>query len=175
MYDLLFRLLYVSVIMELHIRCIVHAAVTRAPIDEWVAQQLREATPWGEGPKYLIRDRDGKYEKRFSAVASGIKILKMPRRAPRANSYSERLIGSLRRECLDHMQILNRRQLYRIVQEYIDYYNHSRPHQGIRQQIPEYLAENNPWPSSQPGRKITSPPVLTVLHHSYVRAAVGPY
>jgi transposase InsO family protein len=174
-YDLLFRPLYVFVIMELHTRRIVHTAVTRSPIDEWVAQQLREATPWGEGPKYLIRDRDGKYGKRFAAVASGIEILKTPVRAPTANSYCERLIGSLRRECLDHMLILNRRQLYRIVQEYIDYYNHSRPHQGIGQQIPEYLAENNPWPTSQPGRKITSTPVLSGLHHSYVRAAVGPY
>ena len=64
------------------------------------------------------------------------------------------------------MHILNRRQLYRIVQEFIDYYNHSRPHQGIGQQVPEYLAENNPWPTSQPGREITSAPVLSELHHS---------
>ena len=174
-FDLLFRPLYVFVIMELHTHRIVHAAVTRSPIDEWVAQQLREATPWGERPKYLIRDRDGKYGKRFAAVASGIEILKTPVRAPRVNSYCERLIDSLRWECLDHMHILNRRQLYRIVQEYIDYYNYSRPHQGIGQQIPEYLAENNPLQTSQPGRKITSTPVLSWLHHSYVRAAVGPY
>src|SRR4030043_852340 len=155
--------------MEQKTRRIVHSAVTRSPTDEWVAQQLREATPWGKRPKYLICDRDGKYGKRFASVAGGIEILKTPVRAPRANSYCERLIGSLRRECLDHMHILNRRQLYRIVQEYIDYYNHSRPHQGIGQQIPEYLAENNPWPTSQPGRKITSTPVLSGLHHSYVR------
>ena len=107
-YDLLFRPLYVFVIMELHTRRIVHTAVTRSPIDEWVAQQLREATPWGERPKYLIRDRDGKYGKWFAAVAIGIEILKTPVRAPRANSYCEHLIGSLRRECLDHMHILNR-------------------------------------------------------------------
>jgi putative transposase len=66
--DLLFRSCYVFVIMELHTRRIVHAAVTRSPTDEWVAQQLREATPWGEGPKYLIRDRDSKYGKQFAAV-----------------------------------------------------------------------------------------------------------
>ena len=173
--DLLFRSWYVFVIMELHTRRIVHAAVTRFPTDEWVAQQLREATPWGEGPKYLIRDRDSKYGKQFAAVAGGIKILKTPVQAPRANSYCERLIGSLRRECLDHMLILNRLKLDRIVQEYLDYYNHSRPHQGIGQQIPECLAEDNPWPTRKSGGKITSTRVLNGLHHSYARAAVSSY
>jgi putative transposase len=171
--DLLFRSWYVFVIMELHTRRIVHAAVTRSPTDEWVAQQLREATPWGEEPKYLIRDRDSKYGKRFADLACGIKILKTPVRAPRANSYCERLIGSLRRECLDHMFILNHRQLDRIVQEYVDYYNYSRPHQGIGQQIPECRTEDNPWPTRKSGGKVTSTPVLRGLHHSYVGVAVG--
>jgi transposase InsO family protein len=171
-YDLFFRPLYVFVIMELHTRRIVHATVTRSPTDEWVAQQLREATPWGERPKYLIRDRDSKYGKRFEAVAGDIEILKTPVRAPRANSYCERHIGSLRRECLDHMLILNRRQLHRIVQEYLDYYNYSRPHQGIGQQIPECLAEDNSWPTRKPEGKVISTPVLSGLHHSYARAAV---
>jgi putative transposase len=80
--DLLFRSWYVFVIMELHTRRIVHVAITRSPTDEWVAQRLREATPWGEGPKYLIRDRDSKYGKQFAAVAGGIKILKTPVRVP---------------------------------------------------------------------------------------------
>ena len=164
--DLLFRSLYVFVIMELHTRRIVHTAVTRSPTDEWVAQQLREATPWGEGPKFLIRDRDSKYGKQFTAVAGGIKILKTPVRAPRANSYCERLIGSLRRECLDHMLILNRRQLDGSVQECVKYYNHSTPHQGIGQQIPECRIEDNPWPTRKSGGKITSAPVLNGLHHS---------
>jgi len=163
------------VIMEMHTRHIVHAAVTRSPTDEWVAQQLREATPWGEGPKYLIRDRDSKYGKQFAAVAAGTKILKTPVRAPRANSYCERLIGSLRRECLDHMLIQNRLQLDHIVQEYLDYYNNSRPHQGIEQQIPENHAKDNPWPTRKSGGCITSTPVLNGLHHSYARAAVSSY
>jgi putative transposase len=171
--DLLFRSWYVFVIMELHTRRIVHAAVARSPTDEWVAQQLREATPWGEGPKYLIRDRDSKYGEQFAAVAGGIEILKTPVRAPRANSYCERLIGSLRRECLDHLLILNSSQLDGSVQEYVKFYNHSRPHQGIGQQIPECLSEDNPWPTRKPGGKVTSTPVLSGLHHSYVRVAVG--
>ena len=173
--DLFFRSWYVFVIMELHTRRIVHAAVTRSPTDEWVAQQLRESTPWGEGPKYLIRDRDSKYGQQFAAVAGGIEILKTPVRAPLANSCCERLIGSLRRECLDHMLILNRFQLDRTVQEYLNYYNHSRPHQGIGQQIPENHAKDNPWPTRKSGGKITSSPVLSGLHHSYARAAVSSY
>jgi putative transposase len=173
--DLLFRSWYVFVIMELHTRRIVHTAVTSFPTDEWVAQQLREATPWGEGPKYLIRDRDSKYGEQFAAVASGIEILKTPVRAPRGNSYCERLIGSLRRECLDHMLILDHRQLDRIVQEYRYYYNHSRPHQGIGQQIPGSLEKDNPWPTRKSRGKITSLPVLSGLHHSYARAAVSSY
>jgi len=172
-HDLLFRPLYVFVIIELHTRRIVHAAVTRSPTDEWTAQQLREATPWEDGPKYLIRDRDNKFGAHFAAVARSIKILKTPVRAPRANSFCERFIGSLRRECLDHMLILHRHQLHRIVQAYIEYYNCSRPHQGIRQQIPNDFVENSPWPIGQPGGSITSTPVLGGLHHSYARSAVS--
>ena len=175
MNDLLFRSWYVFVIMELHTRRIVHAAVTSFPTDEWVAQQLREATPWGEGPKFVIRDRDSKYGEQFAAVASGIEILKMPVRAPRANSYCDRLIGGLRRECLDHMLILNRRQLDRIMQKYTVYYNHSRPHQGIGQQIPVSTPKEHPWPTMKSGGKITSLPVLSGLHHSYAQAAVSSY
>lgn len=82
--DLLFRLWYVFVIMELHNRRIEHAVVPRAPTDEWVTQQLREATPWGAGPKHLIRDRNSKYGQQFASVAVGIELLKTPVRAPRA-------------------------------------------------------------------------------------------
>jgi hypothetical protein len=86
-YDWLFRQWYIFVVMELKRRRIVHATVTQYPTDESTAQQLREATPWGRGPKYLIRDRDSKYAARFSAVAvsSGIQELKTPYRTPRAN------------------------------------------------------------------------------------------
>ena len=81
--------------------------VTKFPTDDWTAQQVREATPWGKGPRYLIRDRDRKYAAHFSAVAasSGIQELKTPYRVPQANGACERFIGSLRRECLDHIFI----------------------------------------------------------------------
>jgi len=157
----------------------VHAAVTRSPTDpqrsggsfEWTAQQLREATPWGTQPKYLIRDRDKKFGTNFAATVRGIKILKTPIRAPKANSFCERFIGSLKRECLDYIFILHRHQLHRIVQEYIDYFNSSRPHQGIDQHIPNAFVayKDRRWPISQPTGRITSTPILGGLHRSYER------
>jgi transposase InsO family protein len=174
-HDLLFRSIYIFVIMELHTRRVKHAGVTRNPTGQWVAQQLREATPWNQKPKYLIRDRDGKFGHHFAATARGIEILKTPPRSPRANAFCERFIGSLRRECLDHMLILQRKQLHRIVQEYIAYFSASRPHQGIDQQIPACLANGSPWPISQPEsqEKIISTPILGGLHHCYAWAATS--
>ena len=95
------------VLMELKTRRIIHAGVTKYPTDKWIAQQLRKATPWGNSPKYLIRDRDSKYATHFStvAVSSGIKELRTPDRTPQANGVCERFMGSLRRECLDHVLI----------------------------------------------------------------------
>ena len=96
-YDWLFRSWYIFVLIELKTRRIVHTGVTRFPTDEWTAQQLREATPWGKGPKYLIRDRDKKYATHFSAMAasSGIQELKTPYRTPQANGVCERFMGSI--------------------------------------------------------------------------------
>jgi putative transposase len=168
-HDLLFRPLYIFVVMELQTRRIVHTAVTRSPTDDWTAQQLREATPWGKSPKYLVRDRDNKYGPLFLNVArsTGIQVLKTPVRAPKANAVCERFIGSLKRECLDHMLILHCYQLHRIVQAYVDYYNHSRPHQGIGQRVPARFPRTYPPSSGQ----IIATPVLGGLHHAYSRGA----
>lgn len=169
-HTLLFQLLYVFVIQALHNRRLVHIAVTKNPTDHWVAQQLREATPWGDGSRYLIRDRDNKFGTVFSSVAKsrGIQELKTPYRAPMANAYCERLIGSLKRECLDHILILNERHLKRIVKEYAKYYNQSRPHQGIGQIRPEY--SEGFYPTLLSG-KVVSKPVLGGLHYDYSREA----
>jgi len=166
-HDLLFRAFYIFVIIELQTRRIVHTAVTISPTDPWVAQQLREATPWGEAPKYLIRDNDSKYGQQFTSVASstGIKELKTPFRAPKANAICERCIGSIKRECLDQMLIFHRSQLRRVVKEYAEYYNRSRPHQGIGQRIPAQYRESHPARSG----KIVATSVLGGLHHSYSR------
>jgi len=169
-YDWLFRQWYIFVVLELKTRRIAHIGVTQFPTDEWTAQQLREATPWGSGPKYLIRDRDSKYARHFSAVAvgSGIQELKTPYRTPCANGICERFMGSLRRECLDHILIYDGKHLQRVVQKYTNYYNQERPHQGIGQRIPNHYA----IPESKPTRgRITSKAILGGLHHSYARAS----
>ncbi|MEA3340186.1 MAG: integrase core domain-containing protein [Chloroflexota bacterium] len=156
----------VFVIIELGSRRVVHFGVTRNPTDQWTAQQLREATPYGEGPRFLIRDDDGKFGPSFARVAkgTGIEVLKTPRRAPRANAICERFLGSLRRECLDHFLILGERHLHRVVKKYKTYFNHARPHQGIEQRIPCRPERPEPPPASG---KVASRPVLSGLHHSY--------
>ncbi len=169
--DLFFRSLFAFFIIELHSRRVIHVGVTRSPTDAWTAQQLREATPFGQSPKYLIRDRDNKFGSCFARVAatSGIKILKTPYHAPRANAICERFLGSVRRECLDHLLILQEKQLQRVLNAYVDYFNRARPHQGIRQQIPERYGEPD-HPHHDDG-KIVSMPVLGGLHHDYRRSA----
>ena len=164
--DWLFRQWHVFVVMELETRRIVHTGVTKFPTDEWTAQQLREATPWGEGPKYLIRDRDKKYATHFSAVAGSIKELQTPYRTPEANGICERFMGSLRRECMDHILIHDDKHLQRVVKEYAAYFNQERPHQGIDQRIPDYYEQPKSKPTSG---QITSKAILGGLHHSYSR------
>jgi putative transposase len=169
-YDALFRTVFVFVIVELGSRRVVRFNVTRQPTDAWVAQQLREATPFGDRPSYLIHDNDGKFGSQFAAVAEGsdIEILLTPVEAPRANAICERFIGSVRRECLDHFLILSERHLHRVMKEYVSYFNHARPHQSRGQQIPCAGASQDFEAS---GRTIISQPVLGGLRHDYRRAA----
>jgi putative transposase len=110
--DLFFRPLFAFFLIELESRKVIHVGVTRSPSDHWMAQQLREATPYGQAPKYLIRDNDSKFGSNFLRVAttSGIKLLKTPVHAPRANAICERFLRSVRQECLDHLLILQERQ-----------------------------------------------------------------
>ncbi len=170
-YDLFFRQLFAFIITEHGSRRIVHVAVTRSPTDEWVAQQLREATPFGEVPQYLIRDNDAKYGSHFDTVAvgMGIEVLRTPIQAPRANAICERLMGSVRRECLDHILILSEAHLYRVLKEYVAYFNQARPHQGIQQRIPE--PRGSAGGSGKDEGKVIGYPVLGGLHHDYRRAA----
>jgi putative transposase len=169
--DLLFRSIYAFFIIELHSRRVVHVGVTRSPTDAWTAQQLREDTAFGVGPKYLIRDNDVKFGMGFARVAqtSHIEILKTPYYAPRANAICERFLGSIRRECLDHLLILHEKQLHRVLNAYMHYFNRARPHQGIKQQIPEQKAGSVP-PQHESG-KVISFSVLGGLHRDYRRSA----
>jgi len=167
--DLLFRPLFAFFVVELATRRVVHVGATRQPTDAWVAQQLREATPFNQRPRYLIRDNDRKFGTTFARVSesSGIAILRTPYRAPRANAVCERFLGSVRRECLDHVLVLGERHLARVLREYVAYFNRTRPHQGLNQALPEPPPEGR----TNPTGPIRAVPVLGGLHHTYQRAA----
>jgi transposase InsO family protein len=139
--------------------------------DPWVAQQLREATPYGQAPKYLIRDNDSKFGSSFARVAttSAIEILKTPVHAKRPNAICERFLRSVRQECLDHLLILHEKQLQRVLNQYVAYFNFARPHQGIRQQLPE--SNRSSLSSHQAGNKVIAVPIMGGLHHDYQRVA----
>lgn len=169
--DLFFRPLFAFFIIEHKSRRVIHVVVTRSPTDLWVAQQLREATPYGQAPKYLIRDNDSKFGPCFSRVAttSGIVILKTPYHTPRANAICERFLRSVRQECLDHLLIFYEKQLQRLLNEYVTYFNRALPHQGIRQRIPESYGSSGSSPYE--GTGVTATPILAGLHHDYQRVA----
>ncbi len=165
--DLFFRQLFAFFIIELKSRKVIHVGVTRSPTDSWVAQHLREATPYGQAPKYLIRDNDNKFGPCFARVAttSAIEILKTPYHAPRANAICERFLRSVRQECLDHLLIFREKQLQRVLNQYVVYFNRARPHQGVQQQVPE---RRRSAPSSQyAGDKVIAIPKVGGLHHDY--------
>jgi putative transposase len=168
--DLFFRPLFAFFLIELKSRKVIHVNVTRSPTDLWVAQQLREATPYGQTPTYLIRDTDRKFGPNFARVAatSGIKVLRTPYRTPRANAVCERFLGSVRRECLDHFLILHEKQLSRLLKAYILYFNQARPHQGLGQRIPDPPVLSAPLPNHP--NEVSAVPVLSGLHHDYQRA-----
>jgi putative transposase len=130
--DLFFRSLFAFFILDMYSRRVIHVGVTRTPTDAWTAQQLREAPSYGQSPSYLIRDRDGKFGSCFARVAatSDIHMLKTPYHAPRANAICERFLGSVRRECLDHLFILQEKQLHRVLRAYVQYYNQARPQEA---------------------------------------------
>ena len=169
--DVLFRAVYAFFVIALSSRRVVHVGVTRHPTDAWAAQQLREATPFGQRPAYLFRDNDSKYGQAFTRVAeaSGITALRTAYRAPRQNATCERFLGSVRRACLDHILVLGEAHLRRVLREYASYFNGARPHQGVQQHIPDGAG----GPVVCPGTdgKIRAIPVLGGLHHAYNRAA----
>jgi len=112
----------------------VHVGVTRAPTEAWTAQQLRQLTPFGKGPQFIIRDRDDKFGADFDRLATGAgsRVLKTAVQAPLMNATCERFIGSVRRECLDHVIVLGEAHLQCVLEEYcFRYFNRSRAHQGL--------------------------------------------
>jgi putative transposase len=165
-----FKTLYVFLFISHCRRKLVHLNVTAHPTAEWVWRQLIEATPWGEQPKYLIRDRDCCYGGGFNGRAArlGIEAVLIPVQAPKANAIAERVIGTLRRECLDHVIVINERHLRRVLREYAAHYNEGRPHRWLGLETPTGPPSRADPPLS--GR-IVARSVLGGLHHEYEWAA----
>ena len=161
---LAFDLLYAFVIIRLDRRAFVWVGVTRHPTAEWVARQITEAFPWGEAPRYLLRDRDCIYgalvKRRLQAM--GIRDKPTAPASPWQNAFAERLIGSIRRECVDHLIVLGEAHLRWILQSYARYYNEVRTHRSLDKDAPISRIV-------QPNGTINSLAILGGLHHHYVR------
>src|SRR5256712_7307247 len=157
-----FNLLYVLVIVRLVRRELVWINVTTHPTAEWIAQQITEAFPWTEAPRYLIRDRDGTYGAAVTRPlrAMGIRDKPIAPSSPWQNAYAERLIGTIRRECLDHMIVFGEAHLRRILRKYAAYYNDSRIHRSLNKDAPFHRAIERVG-------AITSRPVLGGLRTCY--------
>jgi len=163
-----FRLLFVFLVLSHDRRRVLHFGVTAHPTSEWTTQQLRHAFPWDTAPRFLLRDRDACYGADFRETAAALnieEILSAPR-SPWQNAYVERLIGSIRRECLDHVMIFSAQGLRRILNSYFEYYEKPRTHLGLAKDAPI------PRPVQPPsmGRVIEIPQVGG-LHHRYERRA----
>ncbi len=152
-------------------RRVVHVAVTRSPSDAWVAQPIREATAFGTAPRFLIGGNDDNYGVLFERAVAGVytELLHTPFQAPKANAVCERFLGSVRRVCLDHIVLFSEGHARRVIGEYVTFFNHRRPHQGIDQHIPEPLTFP-PLPDEE-RRQVIGLPVLHGLQHDYRWAA----
>src|ERR1700676_2216569 len=159
-----FKLLYGFVIVRLDRRDLVWINVTTSPTAEWVARQITEAFPWAEAPGHMIRDRDRIYgtvvTRRLRAM--GIRDKPIAPSSPWQNGFAERLIGSIRRECLNHVIVLGEAHLHRILKSYADYYNSVRNHRSLHKDAPISRSIH------QTGI-IDSNPILGGLHHHYIR------
>jgi transposase InsO family protein len=133
-----FKLLYCLVFLRHGRRELVHHAVTAHPTAEWIARQMTEAFPWDTAPRYLVRDRDAVYGCVVRRRLRGLGIRDRPTapRSPWQNAYVERLIGSMRRECLDHVIVLGESHLRRTVSKYVSYYNEARTHLSLGKDAP---------------------------------------
>jgi transposase InsO family protein len=161
-----FKTLYVLVFIAHGQRELVHVNVTANPTAAWVWHQLIEATPWNQKPRHPLRDRAAVYGSDFRRRARriGIESIATPVRSPWANAVVERVIGTLRRECLDHVIVLDEQHLRSVLDEFVRYYKQDRPHRTLQLEPPEV----NLRPVTGP---IQSRPVLNGLHHAYERAA----
>jgi putative transposase len=169
----LLRRLYVFFVLELDTRRVHVLGITRYQSGPWVAQQARNLVvdlgDRGASVKFLIRDRDAKFTAAFDSVFTdiGARVIKTPVRAPRANAFAERFVGTVRRECLDHLLIVSERHLRGVLTEWEAHYNEHRPHQGRQQQAPN----DRPDRVVDLAVPIQKRPVLGGLVNEYHRAA----
>lgn len=163
-----FRVLYVFVVVFHDRRRILHFNITENPSAVWTGQQMINAFPFTSPPKYLLRDNDRIYGSEFSKKinALGMNELKIAPRSPWQSPYVERLIGTIRHECLDHFIIFNQGQLHRILTQYLDYYHKIRPHKSLEDDSPEGREIQD-----DTEQDIVALPILGGLHHHYIRRA----
>jgi transposase InsO family protein len=163
-----FRILFVLIILSHDRRRILHVNVTAHPTAVWTARQLQEACGLDETPRYLLRDRDAIYGNHFNRRAAALRIKEVTTapRSPWQNPYAERVIGSIRRECLDHMIILGERHLKRALSSYVDYYHDARTHLSLAKDAPAGRVVQ----TAEKGRVIELKQVGG-LHHLYTRMA----
>ena len=163
-----FRILYVFLVLAHERRRVVHFNVTEHPTAEWAAAQLMQAFPWDTAPSYILRDRDRVYGKTFRTLAAEMQITEVltAARSPWQNPYVERLIGSIRRECLDHVIVMNESSLRRQIACYLDYYHGSRSHLSLGKDCPDGRAVEPPELG-----QIVAVPKVGGLHHRYQRRA----
>ena len=163
-----FRVLFVFVVLAHHRRRVIHFNVTAHPSSEWTARQIAEAFPWDSAPRYLLRDRDSIYGASFRQTVREMgaqEVLTAPR-SPWQSPYVERLIGSVRRECLDHVLVFNEASLRRILKSYFQYYGRSRTHLSLAKDPPEERAVQPPELGAVVGLA-----EVGGLHHRYERRA----
>ena len=163
-----FRVLFVFIILAHDRRRIVHFNITEHPTAQWTAQQIVEAFPWDTTPRYLLRGRDAIYGEPFQQRVKnmGIEEVKIAPRSPWQNPYVERLIGSIRRDVLNDMIVLNERHLRRVLQSYVSYDHTWRVHRSLNMDAPEPRAVQPPEPAS-----VRNVPEVGGLHHHYERIA----
>jgi len=163
-----FQVLYVFLVLAHDRRRLVHFNVTAHPTATWTGQQQREAFPFDQLPRYLLRDRDAIFGADFRSEATdmGIQEILSTPRSPWQRAYVERVIGSIRRECLDHVLVFHETSLRRILRSYLDYYHRSRTHLS--------LGKDSPEPRSvqpEPMGRVVALPQVGGLHHRYERRA----
>jgi putative transposase len=163
-----FRVLFVFVVLSHARRRVVHFGVTEHPTEEWTVQQTRVAFPWDHAPRYVLRDRDAIYGSEFAAITKGMgmEVVVTAPQAPWQNPYVERLVGSIRRECLDHVIVWNRRSLRRTLQRYFAYYEDCRTHLSLEKDSPVSRSVEPPARGH-----VVEIPQVGGLHHLYTRKA----